>query len=183
MSSEAQPVPSTGGEIQFDRADFVQPSEGPACAVCGRSLQGHYFEVNGEMACEGCRYAVETAFQQRGGLGGFVKAACAGFGAAVAGSILYYAVREISGLEIGLISILVSVVRKGSLDLTLAVVRGLVLLSLLFGTNHAVELFRGGHFHPALYSPLGAMSENLVAVALGAALLWASRHREARDRR
>jgi hypothetical protein len=107
MSSEAQPEPATGGEIQFDRADFVQPSAGPICAQCGRSLAGHYFEVNGAMVCEGCRYAVETAFQQRGGLGGFVKAAFAGFGAAVAGSILYYAVREISGLEIGLISILV----------------------------------------------------------------------------
>ena len=107
MSSVAQPEPSTGGEIHFDRADFVRPSAGPFCAACGLSLQGHYFEVNGQMVCEGCRYAVETAFQQRGGLGGFVKAACAGFGAAVAGSILYYLVREISGLEIGLISILV----------------------------------------------------------------------------
>jgi hypothetical protein len=107
MSSEAKPEPAGAGTIQFDRADFVQPSAGPACAACGRALQGHYFEVNGKMVCEGCRYAVETAFQQRGGLGGFVKAACAGFAAAVAGSILYYAVREISGLEIGLISILV----------------------------------------------------------------------------
>src|SRR3954453_22158692 len=104
MSSEIHSEPAGAGPIQFDRADFVQPAEGPLCAVCGRSLQGHYFEVNGQMACEGCRYAVETAFQQRGGVGGFVKAACAGFGAAVAGSILYYAVREITGLEIGLIS-------------------------------------------------------------------------------
>ena len=74
--------------------------------MCGRVLQGHYFEVNGEMVCEGCRYAVETAFQQRGGPGGFVKAACAAL-AAVAGSSLYYLVREVTGLEIGLISILV----------------------------------------------------------------------------
>jgi hypothetical protein len=100
MSSESQPDPSTQGEMQFDRADFVQPPAGPAC-------QGHYFDINGRMACEGCRYAVETALQQRGGASGLLKAAFAGLCAAVAGSILYYAVREITGYEIGLISILV----------------------------------------------------------------------------
>jgi hypothetical protein len=107
MSSEFQPEPSPADEIQFDRADFAQPPEGPLCGVCARSLQGHYFELNGKMVCEGCRYEVETAFQQRGGPGGFLKAAFAGLGAAVAGSILYYTVREITGLQIGLISILV----------------------------------------------------------------------------
>lgn len=107
MSSESQSDPSTQGEMQFDRADFVQPPAGPACDVCGRALQGHYFDINGRMACEGCRYAVETALQQRGGASGLLKAAFAGLGAAVAGSILYYAVREITGYEIGLISILV----------------------------------------------------------------------------
>jgi hypothetical protein len=107
MSSESRPEPSPADEIQFDRADFAQPPEGPLCGVCARSLQGYYFELNGKMVCESCRYEVETAFQQRGGPGGFLKAAFAGLGAAVAGSILYYAVREITGLEIGLISILV----------------------------------------------------------------------------
>jgi hypothetical protein len=107
MSTESHPEPASPGEIQFDRADFAQPAGEASCGVCGRSLQGHYFEVNGIMVCEGCRYAVETAFNQRGGTRGFLKAAFAGFGAAVAGSILYYAVRELTGYEIGLISILV----------------------------------------------------------------------------
>jgi hypothetical protein len=94
--------------IQLDRADFVQPAAaGPRCDVCGNALQGSYFEINQKMACERCRYAVEEAFNKRGGAGGFLKAALAGFGAAVAGSVLYYAVREITHLEIGLISILV----------------------------------------------------------------------------
>jgi hypothetical protein len=107
MNTEPRPEPASPGEIQFDRADFTQPSEGARCGVCERSLQGHYFEVNDKMVCEGCRYAVETSFNQRGGTQGFLKAAFAGFGAAVAGSILYYAVRELTGYEIGLISILV----------------------------------------------------------------------------
>jgi hypothetical protein len=95
-------------EIQLDRADFVQPvAAAPRCDVCGNALMGSYFEINQKMACERCRHEVEEAFQQRGGAGGFLKAALAGFGAAVAGSILYYAVREATGYNIGLIAILV----------------------------------------------------------------------------
>ena len=94
--------------IQLDRADFTDPKpEGPRCDVCGNALHGNYFEINEKMACERCRYAVEEAFNQRGGAGGFLKALLAGFGAAVAGSILYYAVREATGYNIGLIAILV----------------------------------------------------------------------------
>jgi hypothetical protein len=107
MSIEPRPEPASPGEIQFDRADFAQSPAEARCAACERPLQGHYFEVNNMMVCEGCRYTVETAFNQRGGARGFLKAAFAGFGAAVAGSILYYAVRELTGYEIGLISILV----------------------------------------------------------------------------
>ena len=94
--------------IQLDRADFTEPKPvGPRCDVCGNALLGNYFEINEKMACERCRYAVEEAFNQRGGAGGFLKALLAGFGAAVAGSILYYVVREATGYEIGLIAILV----------------------------------------------------------------------------
>jgi hypothetical protein len=94
--------------IQLDRADFAQPApEAPRCGVCGNALMGSYFEINEKMACERCRHEVEEAFNRRGGAGGFFKAALAGLGAAVAGSILYYAGREITHLEIGLISILV----------------------------------------------------------------------------
>jgi hypothetical protein len=94
--------------IQLDRADFAQPvAAAPRCDVCGNALMGSYFEINQKMACERCRHEVEAAFSKRGGAGGFFKAALAGLGAAVAGSILYYAVREATGYEIGLIAILV----------------------------------------------------------------------------
>ncbi|HEY0781922.1 MAG TPA: hypothetical protein VGE98_05660, partial [Thermoanaerobaculia bacterium] len=63
--------------------------------------------LNRKAICEGCRQAVEQELARRGGGRGFLKAAGAGFLAAVAGSIVYYAVREISGYELSLISILV----------------------------------------------------------------------------
>lgn len=108
MPDDLQASASNAGEMQFDRADFVQPvSEETVCAVCGEPLRGHYFDINGKMACERCRYGVEAALSQQGGAGGFFKAAFAGLGAAAAGSALYYAVREGTGYEFGLISILV----------------------------------------------------------------------------
>jgi hypothetical protein len=108
MSNDSQSPTQSAGEIQFDRADFVQPSAGgPQCGVCGTPLHGHYFEINEKMTCESCRYQVEAAFSQKAGAGGFFKAAFAGLGAAVAGSLVYYAVRESTGYEFGLIAILV----------------------------------------------------------------------------
>jgi len=102
------PAPATPREIQLDRADFARsPAAGPRCDLCGHALAGCYFEIDGKMACEGCRLRVEETFHRKGGAGAFVKAALAGLGAAVAGSLVYYAVREATGYEIGLISILV----------------------------------------------------------------------------
>jgi hypothetical protein len=107
MSDDSMAQPTSLGEMQFDRAELAQPTEGPKCEVCGTPLGGHYFQLNEKMACERCRYEVETAFNQGGGAGGFLKAALAGLGVAAAGSILYYAVREGTGYEFGLIAILV----------------------------------------------------------------------------
>jgi hypothetical protein len=107
MNEDSLSQPASPGEMQFDRAELSQPAKAPQCEVCGTPLSGHYYQLNEKMACERCRYEVETVFQRRGGAGGFFKAAMAGLGAAAAGSILYYAVREGTGYEFGLIAILV----------------------------------------------------------------------------
>jgi hypothetical protein len=108
MSDDPQAPVANAGEMQFDRADFVETaSEETACGVCGEPLRGHYFDVNGKMACERCRYDVEAALSQQGGAGGFFKAAFAGLGVAAVGSAIYYGVREATGYEFGLISILI----------------------------------------------------------------------------
>ena len=108
MPDDPQATASNAGEMQFDRADFVEPaSEEAACAVCSEPLRGHYFDINGKMTCERCRYDVEAQLSQRGGAGGFFKAAFAGLGVAAVGSAIYYGVREATGYEFGLISILV----------------------------------------------------------------------------
>jgi len=109
MSNEPQAAGPSTNDLQFDRADFAGPSaaQTSTCNVCGETLRGHYYEINDKIACERCRHGVEAAFNRRPGARGFFKAAFAGLGAAVAGSIVYYAVREGTGYEFGLISVLV----------------------------------------------------------------------------
>jgi hypothetical protein len=107
-----------GSELQFDRAQFDAPTP-MACVFCKRPLVGHYFELNGRLACERCRYQAEAAWNGGSGSMRFLKATLYGSGAAALGCALYYAVLAITGYELSLISIAVGwlvgvAVRKGA---------------------------------------------------------------------
>ena len=64
-------------------------------------------DVNGQTVCEACRYAIESRHSAGSPAGRFLRASSAGFVAAIAGSILYYAILAVSGYEFGLIAIVV----------------------------------------------------------------------------
>lgn len=98
---------SEGSDLQFDRAEYENAPGDAQCATCKRALTNHYFDVNGSMVCEACRYTIES--QQGGGSPGgrFVRAFGAGLIAAIAGALLYYAIAAVSGYEFGLIAIVV----------------------------------------------------------------------------
>ena len=98
---------SEGSDLQFDRAEYENAPADAQCAACKRSLTNHYFDVNGSMVCEACRYTIES--QQAGGspVGRFARAFGAGLVAAIAGALLYYAIAAVSGYEFGLIAIVV----------------------------------------------------------------------------
>ncbi len=96
--------------LQFDRAEWAEAPEGrqaPACSFCRTPLFSSYFDINGQMACESCKFRIEEQFKKGPGMATFLRAAGAGLGAAIAGSAIYYLVRTLTGYEIGLISILV----------------------------------------------------------------------------
>ena len=98
----------SGGEsLQFDRAEFDQGASQAQCAECRRTLSGAYYEVNGQTVCEACRYTIESRLDAGSSFGRFVRASGAGFGAALAGAILYFAILKLTGYEIGLIAIAV----------------------------------------------------------------------------
>jgi len=108
-------VPQEPSSLQFDRAEpSTGETENFACAYCATPLRSYYYEINGKAACEACRYRVEQESTARPGTRGFLKAAAAGAVAAAAGCGLYYAVRELTGYEIGLVAIVVGFMVGGA---------------------------------------------------------------------
>ncbi len=99
---------ASGGSLQFDRADYGHDAPPTmACGACGREIGSVYFEAGGKTICEMCRHGLEAFQASRPGATGVLKAIGAGFGAAIAGWLLYYAVLKLSGYEFGLIAIVV----------------------------------------------------------------------------
>jgi hypothetical protein len=78
---------------------------GVTCAVCTRAIADEYFDVNGQSVCSSCRDQLAQHVEPPRGWTALAKPALFGFGAAIAGAILYYAVAAITGLEIGLVAI------------------------------------------------------------------------------
>jgi hypothetical protein len=118
--NDQTPSAADAGELQFDQAEVAAPAAGlPVCTACRQAIPDHYFQVNGAILCERCSTAAKAHLTGGSSFGRFVKAFVYGFGAAVAGFALYFGVLKLTGMEIGLISIVVgfmvgAAVRKGS---------------------------------------------------------------------
>jgi len=124
MSSAApSPVPGNegplSGELQFEHAEpLPAPGTGPLCVACKQHIAKSYYHAQGAVVCELCAKRIETG-QQAPPVTSLARAALYGMGAALAGCALYALVAILTGLEIGLIAILVGymvgrAVRHGS---------------------------------------------------------------------
>lgn len=112
------------GELQFDRAIGPTLAADPgglavSCSACQAAIDTEYYDVNGKVLCVRCRTAVESALETPRGIRPLVTAAVYGFGAAIAGAIVYFLVIAIAKIEIGIVAILIGymvgyAVRKGS---------------------------------------------------------------------
>lgn len=120
--SPAPPDPEhpLGAELQFQTAEPLAPSSaaGTTCVVCKIPIHKTYYHAQGAVVCELCAQRIESGQQAPPALS-LPRAALYGGGAALAGSILYALVGIVTGLEIGLIAIVVGVlvgkaVRRGS---------------------------------------------------------------------
>jgi len=111
-------TPST--DLQFDHAEFVQPKTGTVtCSVCKQPVHDSYYHINRLVACGPCKERIELSGAGRFALNRFGISALFGLGAAVGGALIWYAVRELTHAEWGLIGIVVGylvglAVRKGS---------------------------------------------------------------------
>lgn len=97
----------TDQNLQFDKAEFDEPTPGIACASCKSALTQQYFSVNSQSLCARCTETVRTTLNRKSGAKDIIKSILFGLGAAIAGFIIYFAVLKITGYEIGLIAILV----------------------------------------------------------------------------
>jgi hypothetical protein len=111
----------TGGAgaegLQFDKVDLATPDEARACRICKRAIEsgGEYFEIASNIICKSCAASLSGSKQGRGSL---VRASLFGAGAALLGTIAWYAITKISGYQLGLVAIAVGLfvgraVRKG----------------------------------------------------------------------
>jgi hypothetical protein len=110
--------PSAESDVQFDRAEYAEATA-LACAACKRPIGDTYFEVNHAVVCWPCRDRIVSAREHGSAPGRLVAAALLGVAAAALGAVVWYAVREITNLEIGLIAIAVGLlvgmaVRRGA---------------------------------------------------------------------
>src|SRR5437868_4872092 len=99
---------SDSAELGFDRAEFASAEDAkPSCAICKRLLGSTYFTINGSIACEDCHHLVSSQVKESKGARAFLRAAGFGVAAAIGGSVAWYAVAKITGMEIGLLAIAV----------------------------------------------------------------------------
>jgi hypothetical protein len=107
--------PAGGAGMQFDKVELASSEAARACRACQRPIVDEYFEVGGNVVCSAC---AETLGGPRGG-GALLRALLFGGGAALLGSIVWYAISKVTDSEWGLAAIGVGLfvgfaVRKGA---------------------------------------------------------------------
>jgi hypothetical protein len=104
--------------LRFDKAEPVADAPGLACSSCRAPLIDEYWDVAGQPCCAGCREKV-LALAAAPTKEDLLRALLYGAGAAIGGSVLWFAVSKITGLQVGYIAILVGAfvgraVRRGA---------------------------------------------------------------------
>ena len=91
--------------LQFEKAEF-RPI---VCTTCTSEVAGEYYTINSYEVCQSCRDRTLQFMTGGSKIRRFIKATLYGSGAALLGCGIYYGVLALTGLEVGLISILVGV--------------------------------------------------------------------------
>jgi hypothetical protein len=104
---------------RFGKANFKPDAPTPTECLACRAPLSEFFTINGGSACPACTRMLQGKFSGPFDATKFVKAAIFGVVGAVAGALVFWGVRRLTGYEVGLISIFVGwlvgrLVRKGA---------------------------------------------------------------------
>jgi hypothetical protein len=92
--------------LQFDT---TAPAGTPSatCAVCKKPVGDAYYTAGKAIVCGTCKTQIETAPRPRATAPLVMRAIAFGLGGAILGAAVYYGVMAVTGLEIGLVAIVV----------------------------------------------------------------------------
>ncbi len=112
----SEPAPD---DLQFEQAEFADESTAGSeqaswCISCKEPITDVYFEAGGGIVCTPCRDKIETMFHGGSRLTRMLKALVFGTIGAAAGAFLYHAIMTITGLNIGLVAVVVGVIVGGA---------------------------------------------------------------------
>ena len=107
-------------ELQFERAEYSTPASAAApCQACKEPIVGAYYLLGQAMICPKCHTGLSAQLHGGSRTGRFFGALAWGLLAAIAGGLIWFAVRKTTGYELGLVAIVVGVlvgmgVRRGA---------------------------------------------------------------------
>lgn len=92
-------------ELDFEKADFVEPRAALACAFCKQPIAITYHEINGNPICKSCLAGFEAHLAEARSFRTFRRAALYGSAAAAAGSVAWHFITKITGYELAIVAI------------------------------------------------------------------------------
>jgi hypothetical protein len=158
-------------DIQFEQAEFTAENDADQqhatrCTACTATIPEVYYEAGGKVVCAPCRDQIEAMFHQGSRLGRGIKAIVFGTIAAALGAILYYAIVRITGLNIGLVAVVVGLLVGGAVKAASGNRGGLFYqLLAVFLTYSAIA----GMYVPDMFDALKKLGPAQVADANGKA--------------
>ena len=92
--------------IDFERAEFAQPAPADvACDSCKRSVGAHYWQLGGQVLCDGCRAGLEQVARDVNTGRNFLRAALKAAGVALACGVAYAIFVAVTKVQLALVSI------------------------------------------------------------------------------
>ena len=107
MTEPQSPTPAAA-PLQFDKAvtkDGAPKGPGVSCSMCDKKILERYYTFGDQPTCLTCKMNVERDARHSKRFSAFMKASVYGFGASVAGALVYYAFLKFLHLQIGLVAI------------------------------------------------------------------------------